>query len=146
MNDSPPAGAPIFSQAWAVRLGVAVLVGFAIILGLTFGDTANRAVLETPSETTAVGDTAYFAVPALAKLPLVAATLEGRPLYVRSGDTIEVRDTHTTRVLTDAGTGRTVYRLSASASDGERTGSDEGGYLLKVEPNKYLRAQAAATP
>ena len=94
MNAAPtPNPPPLFAQPWALRLGFALLAGLTIVVGLAFSDSARRGQLEIISETTAVGDTAYFK-PSAAKLPSIGATLRGQPLYVVSAETIEVRDTH----------------------------------------------------
>ena len=124
-------------------MGIGVLIGFAFILALTLRDNARRTSLETTSETTAVGDRAFFPVSNLLQLPTELGRIAGKPLYVMSRDTIEVRDTHTVKVPAEMTTGHQVYQLSATATDGERrdAGGSKPGFLLKTAPNRFLRAQ-----
>lgn len=140
MTDS----APLFAPRGALRVGLVLVAGLVLIVALAIADKARRPRLESVTETTAVGDTAVFRIPA--KLPVVGATLEGQPLHVVSAETIEVRDTHTVRVAHDPAAGLTIYRLSPAATDEERDRAEKGrkAYLLKVEPNEYVKAQVAA--
>ncbi|MEA3211739.1 MAG: hypothetical protein QOE70_4796 [Chthoniobacter sp.] len=144
MNPSPvpEASPPLFAQPWAVRLGFALLVGFTLIVGLTFSDHSRRTQLETSSETTAVGDVVYFAGPDdPTKLPVLAARLNGKPLFVLNSDRIGVRDTHLTRVGKDPASGLSIYQHSPRATLEERARLTKGTYLLKTGTNEYARAQ-----
>ncbi|HEV7869260.1 MAG TPA: hypothetical protein VGO90_16345 [Chthoniobacteraceae bacterium] len=139
-----PVDPPILAQPWAVRLGLCVLLGFAAILAMTFRDASRRKTIEHSSENTAVGDQSYFTRPsATVKLPVLAAEIAGRPLYLTATNGIEVRDTHVVRVDRDAQRGLTLYQLAANATDKERerAGRMKNAYLLKVQPSEFLKVQ-----
>src|SRR5260221_397439 len=133
MNESPPSPPAIHAQPWAVRIGSALLAAFVLIIALTYFDNAHRRQLETVLETTAVGDTHYFQPPDPAKLPGVAATLDGRPLYIIDAKPFDARDTHTRHVGHDPASGVEIYELSAAATDAERErlGRNRRAFLLK---------------
>lgn len=137
----PPA---IYAQAWAIRLGGVLLAAFTVILALAFYDSAHRTELETVSETTAVGDTHFFQPPADAtRLPAVGAMLNGQPLYVADLKPVEIRDTRTKRIGTDAERGWSIYELAPTANDAERerVGGKRRAYLLKVGFEQWVIAR-----
>jgi hypothetical protein len=139
-SDTPPTA--IYAQPWAVRLGAVVLAAFTLILGMAFFDSAHRGELETVAETTAVGDSAYLALPTEVRLPAVGANLNGKALYVAGVQTIVVRDTHTRRVGRDAERKLSIYELAASATELERQQVGAGpAFLLKAGENEYLLAK-----
>jgi hypothetical protein len=133
----------IYAQPWAVRIGAVLLCAFAAIVALAFFDNAQRAMLETVAETTAVGDTAYFHLPEAAKLPMVVAKLEGRPLSLADVNPIDLRETHTRRVGEDASAGVKIYALSAAAtaSERQRAGGGTSVSLLKAGVNQFFVVQ-----
>lgn len=148
MSESAPedSTSTIYAQPWAVRLGFALIAALTLILGLAFFDNSRRKELETSSETTALGDTHFFQSPADAsRLPAVGAILAGQPLYVADLKPIEVRDTRTHRVGTDAERGLSIYELSPTASDAERARISgwQRYFLLKTAPGQYVIARPA---
>ena len=147
MPPSSPESVPpaVYAQPWGVRFGFLLVIGLTLIVGLSFFDNARRPQLETVSETTAVGDTHFFALPEADKLPVVAATLEGKPLYVSTRKPIDLKDTHMKRVGTDAQNGLTVYTLADTAIDAERdkVGKKPDVLLLKTSANQYVIASGA---
>ena len=137
---------PILWPVWATRLGLALLIGLALIAGLTWFDDSRRTKLETMSETTSVGDTVYFQIPEEShELPLTVAVLHGQPLVVARLDRLPLRDTHVVRVAHLAATGRAIYQLSVKAFPDERKllEDEPKSYLLKVAPESYVRAHLA---
>lgn len=147
MPPSSPENVPpaVYAQPWGVRFGFLLVIGLTLIVGLSFFDNARRPQLETVSETTAVGDTHYFVPPEVDKLPVVGATLEGKPLQVTARKQLDLRDTHMRRIGTDAQTGLTVYTLADTAIEAERdkVGKTREVLLLKTAPNQYVIASAA---
>lgn len=146
MNSAPaPEIPPLFAQPWALRFAFALLAGLTLVVGLAFSDRTRHGQLETTTETTAVGDTAYFKIADASKLPVVGAKLGEQPLYVASAETINVRDTHTLRVARGKAGEVSIYQLSSAATPEERDRVEKGrkGYLLKTEPNEYVKAQIA---
>ncbi len=147
MSSPETSPSTVYGQAWAIRLGFALVAALTLILGLAFFDNTRRKELETVSETTAVGDLHFFQPPAdLARLPAVGATLNGQQLYVTEMKRIEVRDTHTRRAGHDAERGLAIYELSPAATDAERgrVGPHRRAYLLKTGVNQYVAAQPAS--
>ena len=136
----------LFARPQALRFGLAVFVGLSLVVFHVTLDNSVRRSLETVSEITAVGDTAYFQLAKVVKLPVVGVMLRGEPLYVVSAETIEVRDTHTLLVERDAVRDLRIYQLSAAGTDEERDRAEKGrkAYLLKTAPNQYVKAQVAA--
>lgn len=136
----------VYAQPWAVRLGFALIAAFTLILGLAFFDSGHRRELETVSETTAVGDTRFLETPAdPSRVPVVGAQLDGQPLYVFEMKPVEIRDTHTRRVGSDAERGLAIYELAETATDAERerVGTKRRSYLLKAAVGRYLIARPA---
>src|SRR5438067_5308922 len=88
------------SSAWAPRLAVALIAGFALVAAFTFSDRAHRVSLERMDEPTAVGDTRFVAPPASAKTPL--GSFHGKPLL--GTQRVKGRDTAMRKVgLDDSG-------------------------------------------
>ena len=146
MNETPNPSPAVSAQPWAVKLGLAWLVAFTLMLGFVFFDHAHRKDLETVSETTAVGDAHFFQAPADAtRMPAVGANLNGQPLYVADLTPVEARDTHTHRVGTDADRGLGIYELSAAATNAERerVGTKRRAFLLKVAEDQWVIARPA---
>ena len=130
-----------------MRLGLALLIGLTVVLAMTFRDTARRSQIETTSENTAVGDAEFFVLPAASvKLPLVAAELNGRPLYLGNPSLIELRDSHLVRIGRDAQRALSIYQLGeyGMEKERERVGKSANTYLLRVKPGEYVKVQAAA--
>jgi len=132
----------VYANPWALRLGFALIVGFTLILGMVSFDNAHRSSMETFSETTSVGDANYFPLPDAAHLPVVGVTLNGKPLYVKSVEKVEVRDTHTQLAGKDDSQKLSIYTLAGSATEVEIKRVPAGVFLLKIEPGVYLAAHS----
>ncbi len=142
---APESPSTVYAQPWAVRLGFAVIVAFTVIVGLAFMDQSKRAELESVSETTSVGDTAFFVLPDPAKAPGPVAALDGQPLLLATAQPIDLRDTRTRRVGRDVERGLTIYELSDSASPAEKAKLGSGRtLLLKTAVNQYAAVRSAA--
>ncbi len=120
----------------AVRLGLLLLLGMALMLGLAAFDKQRRAKIESMAEVTAVGDKVFVKLPG----PAVVASFEGRPLELASEQRQELRDTRMRRVSTDAETGLTIYKyLGALSKDGSVAALPEGAkFYLKAGVNEYV--------
>jgi hypothetical protein len=142
--ESAAASSSVYTQPWAIRFGTAVIVAFTLIVGLAFLDSGKRKELEASTETTAVGDTAFFKLPDPARAPEPAAVLDGRPLIFAGSKPLDLRDTHTRRVGRDAERGLSIYELADSALPAEKTRVGNGRVLLlKVAVNQYVTAAPA---
>lgn len=133
--------APQFSRPLNF-LGVLLLLGLA---GLTiFAAISRRSVsgLERFSETTAVGDTAFFQLPnPLPDPPAPVISLQGQKLVPVSYAKVSgpgMRDTQMRAVARDAQTRLTIYTPRKTA---ESAGAPR--YFVKLRPNTYLALQAA---
>ncbi len=137
----------IFAHTAAVRLGEALLIGFAVIILLAGLDKAQREQLETFQEVTAVGDRAFFPMPEQHPQPPVAAvTFRGDGLVPVSYEPVEIRDTRMIRLGKDESGQYSVYSRRAPADEKERgkekekLDPEEAKYLyLKVARDEYLR-------
>lgn len=141
----PAASQPIFAQPWALRFAFLMLAGMTLVAGLGIYDKSQRTKLETSSETTSVGDKAYYPLPPdKSKLPAVAAAWEGKLLYVTELETVRVRDANTVKAGRDAERNLNFYRLRADATEEERKKAGEAFVLLKVAEGEYLPLKAPA--
>ena len=122
--------------SYAVRLGLLLLVGVALMLGLAAFDKQRRAEIESMAEVTAVGDNVFVKLPA----PPVVASLDGRSFALVSEQRQELRDTRMRRVGAAAETGLTIYKyLGALAKDGSVAAPPEGAtFYLKAGVNEYV--------
>lgn len=132
----------------AIRLGLALLGGTAVVIALAGLDHGRRADLERVTERTAVGDRAIYAVPRLPSAPVPVAW-RGKALRVAGSETVELRDTEMTPAgETDGGTFR-IYTPGSVKIAGEKTrlataaevSSGTLGLYLKAEPNEYWPVQ-----
>ena len=124
--------APLFATRAAVRFGVALLVGFALVLVFTARDSGRVAELERFEQTTAVGDTNYFIIPSPPPDPPAAIVqFEGKAWAPVDFHTQDPRDTQMLRVGRDTATGLALYRPRATTKAGE--------LFVKIEPNGHLR-------
>ncbi|MHA3773215.1 hypothetical protein ACXR0O_16905 [Verrucomicrobiota bacterium sgz303538] len=136
----------IFARKAAMRLGEAILIGFAVIIVLAGIDNAQRSKLETFQEVTAVGDRAVFPIPAqVQKPPVAAVSFRGQPLYPVSYEPVEIRDTKMIRLGRDDNGQYFVYgtRENVPPQEGETVRKGETFFFLKVEPNKYLKTRTS---
>ena len=102
-------------------------------------DRARLVTLENFSETTAVGDHAYYALPSpLPKEPGVVARLQGQALMPVDYAKFECRDTKMQPVARDPDTKLMIYegREPLTDADGERL------YFVKTAANEYLKLRA----
>ena len=135
------AEAPFFGVKSALQLGAALLGALALIATLSLVDRGRLAALESFAELTAVGDTAYFKVPADSQeLTLPAVTLNGQPLFPVANTLHELRDTEMIRAGRDATTGLTIYQPRKALSGGR-----DDAYFLKVGPKQYVKVAVRKT-
>lgn len=115
MSEAP---APFFGAKWAVGLGGVFLLGFAAVTASAVYDKAHLSTLETITEPTAVGDTA-FDNPAARTLGMPVVTWNGQPLRLADMNNISASDpdmrkagmddTHTYFIYTAPGKGDFYY-------------------------------------
>jgi hypothetical protein len=139
MNESSSAPAPVaavLGGSSAVRLGLLLLAGLAVMLGLAAFDKQRRAKIESMAEVTAVGDKVFVKLPA----PAVVATTDGRTFEIVSVERQDPRDTRMRQIGKDAATGLTIYQyLGALAKDGTVTAPPpDSTFYLKAGVNEYV--------
>jgi hypothetical protein len=135
----------MFGTRAARILAGTLILALAIITYFAAGDRLRRSELETFERVTAVGDTAYVAIPEIpGSTPL--ATLAGKPLYALSKEVVEARDSRMQLVERDATTGRGVYAATqpVETKEGDRPRAGEKLYFLKVKTDEYLMAGPGA--
>jgi hypothetical protein len=147
MNSTPHTGdaeAVLFARRHAIYLGAALLAGLTLVLIFTALDRSRRTQLEATSQTTAVGDRAFFLLPQISqKPPGVAANFRGQPLYPISYARVEIRDSRMTQAGSDdSGTFR-IYttREHVPLQDGEIDKPGEPVYFLKTAPDEYVKVR-----
>ena len=142
MNEPTSSGAPqpILGGRIAACIGAALLIGLLLLAILAGVDRARVASLEKFSETTAVGDRVYFALPSpLPKTPAAVARVHDAALVPVDYGTFGCRDTKMQPVARDPATKLTIYESREPLSDAD------GGklYFVKTAPNEYLKLRAA---
>jgi hypothetical protein len=127
----------------AMHFGFAIVAGMAVLVLVLSRDSANRAKLESFSETTAVGDQSYFKVPPRAAAPAVAVTFQGKPLTPISVRRIELRDSKMSYAGVDDGGSLRIYTSSEPVplEKGEAEVKGRPVYFLKSALNEYIRVQ-----
>ena len=137
---SPDAPLPIHGARIAAWLGGALLIGLLLLAILAGVDRARVASLEKFSETTAVGDRVYFALPSpLPKTPAAVARLHDAALMPVDYAKFGCRDSKMQAVARDPATKLTIYESRAPLPD-----ADDGKlYFVKLAANEYLKLRAA---
>ena len=140
---SPAKPAPVLGTSAAAWLGGVLLFGMLLLAILARLDRARVVSLEKFSETTAVGDRVYYALPSpLPKTPATVARVRGEALAPVDYAKFECRDTRMQPVARDPETKLTIYEGREPLTDAD------GGklYFVKTAANEYLklRAQTAA--
>lgn len=142
-ESAPPAPDQGFpGSRTALCLGAALLVGLVAVLGMVLRDNAHRTDLEVIVESSAVGDTHYFAIPDPAPpepYPAVA-TLEGKPLFPVGYKRHEKREADMQPLARDAATGLTIYQAPAKSKEGD----DSPTYFLKTGPGEFLKVRPSS--
>lgn len=142
MTVTAPDKSRIFALTAAMRLGEALLLGFAVAILFAGMDEAQREKLETYQEISAVGDRTYFPIPEeRSKPPAPALIFQGQPLVPESYEPVKIRDTRMFRVGKDDAGQYSVYASrEGTGSEKGRTGGKNDKFLyIKVAPDEYLR-------
>jgi hypothetical protein len=143
---APPDKSRIFAHAVAVRLGEALLIGFAVVILFAGLDNAQRRGLETVQEVSSVGDRVYFRIPEERTSPPVAAVIfRGDQLLPVSYEPVKIRDTRMIRLGMDDSGQYAVYGSREGLSpENAGIGAQADKFLfLKVAPDEYLKTKSA---
>jgi len=137
------AALPLSGMRGAFRIGLAVLIGMTVLLFLIRHDWAARSSLESFSETTAVGDQAYFKAPPKSAPIAAVANFQGKPLTPVSLRRIELRDSKMSTVGTEDGGVVHIYASTEPVpmEKGEAEAKGKPVYYLKTGINEYIRVQ-----
>jgi len=142
---SSESSSEIFGAQWAGRLCVALLVGLGIVTGVAFYDEHRCSQLEATAENSAVGDKAFFPIPAeaapeQATAPLVV-NFNGKALTAVSSRNYEERDSKMIRVGMEDSKRFSVYTSTEAIKPLKGEMGNAGGevYFLKTGPGKYLK-------
>ena len=133
--ESPASETPtLFAPRAALRLGAALLVGFAAVLAFTLRDAGRVGELEHFEQVTAVGDTNYYVVPAP---PPATAIVHWQDRAWAAVDFVkqDLHDTQMLRVGRDEASGLTLYRPRAE------TKADE--LFVKRDTDSFYRLRPA---
>jgi hypothetical protein len=143
MNNTAPSeiSPEIPGHRMAARLGAALLLALGISLVLVLRDNAHRSIIETISESSAVGDTHYAQIPdPLPPEPFPpVAHLEGKELIPSGYKRHEKREAEMQPVAKDPATGLTIYQAPVKAKDT----AEPPTYFLKVGPGEFIKARVA---
>lgn len=133
MAEQTDSSRKIFGQPFAVRLGIAILLGYGIITGFAVYDKHRLPVIEKAATPTAVGDKAFFPVPKSfdASVPLV--NFEGHSLYFV--DWASVLDTTMARLGMDDTNSFAIYKVAGSK------GADASMLYLKIKQSCYVKTK-----
>jgi hypothetical protein len=138
----PPENTALFSRRAAAAFGVAMILGFALLIATVGFDRGRRTDLEKIVERTAVGDRNYFALPDPgAKIAVPSIMYQGREL--RIADKVEIRDVRLLRVAPDDSGKYTLYRARDKDLKDEEDQPLGDTLLLKLEPDQYVKVAAA---
>ena len=139
-SKTPAEPAPMPGARAAAWLCGFFLFGMLLLAILARFDRARVTSLEKFSETTAVGDRVYFALPSpLPKTPAPVVRLAGESLVPTHYTKFQCRDTKMKPVARDPDTKLTIYesREPLPDADGMKL------YFIKTAANEYLKLRAA---
>jgi len=119
--------APLAGARWAAILGAALLLGFAAVTAFAIHDRMRLASLETVSEPTAVGDSAFFN-PASRELGMTVVTWNGRPLRLGDLKNVNASDPSMLKAGVDDTHSFLIYTLPGDSA-----------YYLKARNGEYLK-------
>ena len=131
--------APVFGGPAAAWLCGVLLFGMLLVAIMASIDRARLATLENFSETTAVGDHVYYALPSpLPQAPGVVARLQGQALMPVDYAKFQCRDSKMQPVARDPDTKLMIYEGREPLTD------TDGGklYFVKTAANEYLKLRA----
>ena len=131
--------APVLGGPAAAWLCGVLLFGMLLLAIMASIDRARFATLENFSETTAVGDHLYYALPSpLPKAPAVVARVQGQALAPVDYVKFECRDTKMQPVARAPDTKLMIYESREPLTDAD------GGklYFVKTAANEYLKLRA----
>jgi|GEM_PF-2546077 len=134
MAESTDSSSKIFGQKWAVCLGGALLLGYAVITAFAVYDKSRRPDLEKALTLSAVGDKAYFPVPQTFDPSTPLVNFEGHSLYFV--DWKYMLDSLMMRAGMDDANSFSVYQYTG------RTQEDQKPFFyLKIKPGYYVQTK-----
>jgi hypothetical protein len=131
----------IFGCAWAARICLAMIAGLAIITAVAIYNGNRLSTLEVTEENSAVGDKAFFPLPAEAgKSSGPAIQFNGTALYLpvplkQHGE----RDSEMLRQGLDDSKKYSVYTLNKTSKSGKPVKPQDGSFYLKTGPAEYIK-------
>ena len=129
MADSEQMQSKVFPDAWALRIGAALLLGYLAVCVFGVREKLHRASLEHLSEPTAVGDTAFFPLPRPWDVEKPLATFGGKPLYF--ADWTSTPDSAMRKAGRADAAAFTVYKFAPAAPE------KNASLFLKVNSGVY---------
>lgn len=115
----------------AVWFGAVLLAGLLGVVAFSLADHPKASAIETFSQTTAVGDTAYYEVPAAPlAVPEPVLNWQGRAWTPANYEKVKIDDPDMQRVGKDEQTGLTIYQPHKK---------DPAGHFIKIDVGEYLR-------
>jgi len=133
MAEVTDSSSKILGQSVAIRLGVALLLGYGIITGLAVRDKLRLSSIEKANASTAVGDNAFFPVPKSFDPSTPLANFDGHSLYFV--DWRSLQDELVLRQGMDDTNSFAVYKLDGAKGD------DASAFFLKIKPGYYVKTK-----
>ena len=134
MADVTDPSSKIFGQTWAVRLGAAFLLGYAVVTGFAMYENSHRATIERTDEPTAIGDKTFFPAQEPVDKSLPLAHFDGHALYFAGWQ--EAGDAFMLKAGMDDTRTYSVYKMEGAKGE-------EADYLyLRTKPGYYARTKA----
>ena len=133
MADSQNSSPKIFEQRRALCLGVALLLGYALITAFTVYDKSRRTSLEQVTSPTAVGDNAFFPLPQPFDTGKPFDKFEGHALYFVDWKNAE--DIRMIKAGADDSKAFAIYKFARARGD------DASFFYLKIKQGLYVQAK-----
>jgi len=133
MAEASDSSSKIFGQTAAVRLGIALLLGYGLITGFAVYDKHRLSSVEKVDALTAVGDKAFFPVPKSFDPSAPLANFEGHSLYFVDWKLIQ--DHVMTRQGMDDGNSFSVYKMNGVK------GAEASLLYLKIKDGCYVQTK-----
>ncbi len=126
----------ILGSRAAFGIGLAMIASLLVVSLVGWSDRGNVATLETFSESSAVGDINYLAVPGGALSPAhPVLVVNGTPYGLLTNTIQEIRDNRMRRVGIDPSQSLSLYRVSEPTA--KEQPAPEGNFV-KVDTGRYL--------
>lgn len=123
----------IVEQSWAVRLGVALLIGYAAITGFAVYNKAHRTAIEKVETPTGVGDQAFYPIQQSFDPSVPLANFQGHSLYFV--DWFNIVDSGMIRAGMDDTNSFFVYRLAGAK------GAEASYFYLRYKANAFVKVK-----